>query len=67
VLLAGTVLLAGLGVAMGLWNPWLWLVGGPLVLFCVFYVAVRTSPRLQQALNAAARRLAEESAGDTRA
>jgi tetratricopeptide (TPR) repeat protein len=61
-LLAGALLLAlaGLGVAMGLWNPWLWLIGGPLILFSVFIVAVSASPRLQQAHNDAVRRLAED-------
>jgi len=27
--------LAALGVFLGLWQPWLWFIGGPLILFAM--------------------------------
>ncbi|MFC1660548.1 hypothetical protein ACFL3S_03640, partial [Gemmatimonadota bacterium] len=44
------LLVAGLGIALGLWNAWLWLIGGPLALLCLLNVATMASPRLRQAV-----------------
>ena len=37
--------LGAAGIALGLWKPWLWLIGGPLVLIAVASVAARFSSR----------------------
>ena len=48
---------AAIGVALGLWNPWLWIAGAPLVLLTAFIIAGALSPRLRQAIERAASRL----------
>ncbi|MFH0953774.1 MAG: tetratricopeptide repeat protein [Verrucomicrobiota bacterium] len=39
--------LGALGITLGLWNPWVWIIGGPLVLVCGFSIAFRLSPRIR--------------------
>ncbi len=39
---------AAIGVALGLWNPWLWILGVPLVLVSTFMLTAGFSPRLRQ-------------------
>jgi WD40 repeat protein/tetratricopeptide (TPR) repeat protein len=48
---------AGIGIVLGLRNPWLWIVGAPLVLLTLFMIVNAVSPRLRRALEHAASRL----------
>jgi hypothetical protein len=41
---------AAIGIALGLWSPWLWLIGAPLVLLSLFMVVTGLSPRLREAV-----------------
>lgn len=41
--------MAALGVFLGLWRPWLWLIGGPLVLFALLMFLVNFVPSARQA------------------
>jgi hypothetical protein len=48
---------AAAGVALGLWKPWLWIAGVPLVLLSLFMLASTVSPRLRGAVERMARRM----------
>ena len=41
--------LAALGVFLGLWRPWLWLIGGPLVLIALLMFLMNFVPSARQA------------------
>ena len=45
-----SIAVTAIGVGMALWNSWLWLVGGPLLLCYLFILVGNFSPRLKQAL-----------------
>jgi tetratricopeptide (TPR) repeat protein len=44
-------LLGASGIAIGLWKPWLWIIGGPLTIISAYHLLLYLSPRLQSALN----------------
>jgi tetratricopeptide (TPR) repeat protein len=50
------LLLAAGGVALGLWKPWLWIIGGPLLLFAAMNLILTLSPSLQRRYNDYVRR-----------
>jgi nephrocystin-3 len=45
------LLLAGGGVALGMWKTWLWIVGGPIVFFAAFNLLLTLVPPLQRRYN----------------
>ncbi len=47
---------AAVGIGLGLWNRWLWLVGAPLVLVSAFLLTASFSPTLRQAIERRASR-----------
>jgi tetratricopeptide (TPR) repeat protein len=45
-----TVIVGASGIALGLWKPWLWIMGGPLVILSAFCFVLQLSPRLTSAV-----------------
>jgi hypothetical protein len=43
-------IIGAVGIKLGLWKPWLWIIGGPLAILSVFWVAILLTSRLQAAL-----------------
>jgi tetratricopeptide (TPR) repeat protein len=53
--------IGAVGIRLGLWKPWLWVIGGPLAILSAFVLVVGVSPRVNAAFNRCIRQWLAES------